>query len=272
MKVSVICPVYNAAATIESFLQSIDRQMPGEVEVVLVDDHGEDDSIATARRFVGTHPMVNKVVFVDGGENRGPGGARNLGLAAATGEYVAFVDDDDWIDDDFLRLLTDAADACQADIACGSISLDYPDGRSVVRHNPSVPADGNFTGKAKRRFLRRYKSYFTTFVYRRRFLMENALSFPSTRSAEDSCFLTCCLLAAGRIAEAQGAVYHYVMTPHSVSRRRDPARWRNRLRSWRTVLRFAREKGLYKPYRTILLWLYLKKGWLMALRDFLKKR
>ena len=270
MKVSVVCPVYNAAATIEFFLQSIDKQLPGDVEIVLVDDHGQDDSIQLARHYIDAHPMANKVVIIDGEVNRGPGGARNLGISAATGEYVAFIDSDDWIAPCFLQLLTEAADANYAEVACGSISLDYPDGRSVIRHNPSVPADGNFTGKAKRHFLNHYKSYFTTFIYRRSFLKENAINFPSTRSAEDSCFLTCCLLAACRIAQTDKAVYHYVMTPHSVSRRHDSTRWRNRLHSWRTVLCFARAKGLYSPYRTILLWLYLKKGWLLALRDIVQ--
>lgn len=268
MKVSVVCPVYNAASTIESFLQSINMQLPGDVEVILIDDHGQDDSIERAKRFMDVHPMANKVVIIDGEKNRGPGGARNLGIDAATGEYVAFIDSDDWADADFLHLLTEAADANCADLACGSISLDYPDGRSVRHHNPSVPTDGLFKGKAKLQFLKHYKSYFTTFVYRRQFLIENDIRFPSTRCAEDSCFLACCLLAAERIAQADEAVYHYVMTPHSVSHQRNPARWRNRIRSWRAVLRFARTKGLYKPYRTILLWLYLKKGWLLALRDF----
>lgn len=269
MIVSVICPVFNAAATIESFLQSIDAQSDGDVEVLLIDDHGQDDSMERARRYVREHPMSCKVVFIDGGENRGPGGARNIGIDAATGRYVAFVDSDDWVGEDFLRLLTEAAEAARADMAGGSISFDYPDGHSVVRHNPRVPADGLFTGRAKRQFLRRYKSYFTTFVYRRQFLLDHAVRFPSTRCAEDSCFLACCLLSAECIAEAPDAVYHYVMTPQSVSRRRDPGRWRARLRSWRAVLRYARAAGLYKPYRSILIGLYLKKGLLLAMRDVL---
>lgn len=269
MIVSVICPVFNAAATIESFLQSIDAQCDGDVEVLLIDDHGQDDSMDRARRYVREHPMSCKVVFIDGGENRGPGGARNIGIDAATGRYVVFVDSDDWVGEGFLRLLTEAADAARADMAGGSISFDHPDGRSARRHNPPVPADGLFTGEAKRRFMRRYKSYFTTFVYRRQFLHDHAIRFPATRSAEDSCFLACCLLTAERIAEAPDAVYHYVMTPQSVSRRRDTTRWRNRLRSWHTVLSYARAAGLYRPYRATLVGLYLKKGLLLALRDML---
>jgi len=269
--VSVICPVFNASATIESFLLSMEKQLYGEIEVVLVDDGGQDDAMERAHRLVASRPLAMRVVFAGDGVNRGPGAARNIGMAAATGDYVAFVDSDDWVSDDFLLRLTEAAEVSEADMACGSISLDYPDGHSDVRHNPSVDATTPFTGKAKKRFLLHYKSYFTTYVYRRTFLTEHALAFPPTRSAEDSCFLTCCLLAAERMAQAPDAVYHYVISTSSVSHRRDAARWRNRLASWRTVLRYARRQGLYKPYWGVLRWLYLKKGWLMALRDIVKK-
>ena len=99
--------------------------------------------------------------------------------------------------------------------------------------------------------------------------IENGIRFPDTRSAEDSCFLTCSLLAARRIAGDDGAIYHYAIHPASTSQRKDPARYRNRLASFRALVAFAQAKGLYKPYRGTLRLLVLKKGCLLAAKDYL---
>lgn len=266
-KVSVICPVYNAAACIEQFLSSMAAQTLSDVEIVLVDDHGSDKSMDVARRCTTAQSL--DVVFVDGAYNRGPGGARNLGIAAASGEYIAFIDSDDVVSSDFLERLYHAAINGKAELACGSISFDAPDGQSILKGNPKVE-DGIFTGKAKRRFLRRYKSYFTTFLYRRDFLLESDITFPPTHSAEDSCFLLCALLSAKRMAQDEAAIYHYLLSDQSVSRKKDRQRWKNRIRSFRQVRTFAREKGFYSKYRCIIEWLILKKGWLLAIKDLIK--
>lgn len=265
-KVSIICPVYNASSCIERFLSSVAAQTLADVETVLVDDHGSDDSMDVARRFVEQHGL--DVVFVDGEYNRGPGGARNVGIAAATGEFVAFIDSDDVVSPDFLERLYHAAVSADAELTCGSISLDTPDGKSALKGNPRVEETA-FTGKAKRRFLRRYKSYFTTFLYRRTFLIDNAISFPPTHSAEDSCFLLCSLLSAERLAQDEAAVYHYLLSSQSVSRKKDRSRWKNRVRSFRQVRIYARQKGLYREYRCIIEWLIFKKGWMLAFKDLL---
>lgn len=264
--VSVICPVYNAASCIERFLASMAAQTLADVEIVLVDDHGSDDSMDVARRFASAHDL--EVVFVDGEYNRGPGGARNLGIAAASGEYVAFIDSDDVVSPDFLERLYRAAVSEKAPLACGSISFDAPDGQSTLKSNPKVEGSV-FTGKAKRSFLRQYKSYFTTFLYLRTFLIDNGITFPPTHSAEDSCFLLCSLLSADKLAQDEAAVYHYLLSDQSVSRKKDRKRWKNRIRSFRQVRAFAREKGLYREYRCIIEWLIFKKGWLLALKDLL---
>lgn len=265
-KVSVICPVYNAAGCIGRFLSSMAAQTLDDVEVVLVDDHGADDSMDVARKV--SQELGLYTVFVDGGCNRGPGGARNIGVAAATSRYVAFVDSDDTVAPDFLQRLYEAAERTDAELACGSISFDAPDGTSTLRTNPQVEGT-SFTGGAKRHFLRHYKSYFTTFLYRRSFLLESNITFPPTHSAEDSCFLLCALLAAQRMAQDEAAVYHYLLSPQSVSRKKDPLRWKNRLSSFRRVRTYARQHALYRPYWGILEWLIFKKGALLAVKDLL---
>lgn len=266
-KVSVIIPVYKAKETITACLDSVLAQSLDGMEVVLVDDHGGDGTIEAARDYAAAHSGPVCFRFTETEANSGPGIARNAGIAAATGDFVAFLDADDTLSSDFCRSLYEAAVAADADMAFGHISFDLPDGTSTVKYNPAV-TDGPFEGPAKRAYLRKFKSYFTTYLYRRTLLMDNDIRFPDTHSAEDSCFLICSLLCARRIASAPEACYHYALQPGSVSQRRDPDRWRNRLASFRAVNAFARAHGLYRPYRSTLRLLTLKKGWLLAGRDF----
>ncbi|MCR5709024.1 MAG: glycosyltransferase [Bacteroidales bacterium] len=267
-RISIIIPVWNARKGIVRCIDSVIAQSTDDLEAVLVDDHGSDDSVALARARVEDYHGPKVFRFVETPVNGGPGAARNYGIGQAAGDYVCFLDSDDTLDPDFCGLLLGAADAADADIAFGHISFDHPDGRSVARYNPPVDA-GEFKGAAKRRYLLRFTSYFTTYIYRRKMLSDNNIVFPGTRSAEDSCFLICSLLCSGRIASAPRACYHYHLDDASISRRRDPARWRQRLASFRALRRFASARGIYRDYRGTLRLLIFKKGWLLAAKDFL---
>lgn len=266
--VSLIIPVYNAGAHIEACLDSVLAQTLDDLEIILVDDHGTDDSMDRARRKVAEYTGPKQFRFTATEANTGPGAARNCGIEAAAGEYLAFLDSDDTLEPGFCQRLWEAARSADADLAVGSIVFDEPDGTVTVRHNPPVEA-GPFEGAAKKRYLRRFKAYFTTYLYRRSLLFEGGIRFPGTRSAEDSCFLICALLAARRIAPADEARYHYRIAPASISRKPDPGRWQQRLASLRAMEAFARDKGLYPRYRGTVRLLVLKKGWMMAAKDYL---
>lgn len=262
MKVSVIIPVYNAEGKITLCLESLRLQTIDGLELVLVDDHGSDNSMQVARDYAGAHPEMH-FVFVDNGKNLGPGAARNNGLAHASGQFVAFVDSDDWVSPDFCQTLFDAAQSNQAQMAYCHVSFDYPDGSNENKYNPIVP-NGQFDRKS---FLRKYKSYFCTFIYERQFLIDFEITFPATHSAEDSCFLLCALLSCQRMASVDKAMYHYMIEPTSVSQKKDPQRWKNRLHSFNAVRRYTKAHGLYKDNWLLIEWLCFKKGFLLALYD-----
>lgn len=267
--ISVIVPVYKSRDTITSCLESLCDQSMEEVEIVIVDDHGDDDSIWLARTFVEAYRGPKSFVFTRTERNTGPGEARNIGIQTAGGEYIAFVDSDDFVDKDFCLSLYRAAKQADADLAYCHLSFDYPGGRSTVCRNPMVGGNA-FEGERKRRYLLRYKSFFTSYIYKRSFLLDNGICFPCTHSAEDSCFLGCCLLSAKRIAAVDSPLYHYLIYPRSVSRKRDRDRFRNRLASFRHLRSYAREKGIWRQYATAIRIISWKKGYLLAARDFVK--
>ena len=183
----------------------------------------------------------------------------------AGGEYVAFLDSDDLLEPNFCERLYSAAVACDADLAYCHILAVKSSGRTVWR-NPAVDS-GDFSGGKRLYFLKNYKSYFTSFIYRREMLTREGIVFPATRSAEDSCFLTSALLCASRIAFADEPLYRYQLRSDSLSFGRLDDRYMQRMASFDALLDFARGKGLYDSDKEILDYIYIKKASFGALRN-----
>ena len=111
--ISVIIPVYNKEKTIEKCVDSVLRQQHPNIEIILVDDGSQDSSYELCVRLSNTHSNVTVLHQ----ENKGVSAARNIGLKYATGEYISFVDSDDWIHESMLSILLENTDE-QTDICC----------------------------------------------------------------------------------------------------------------------------------------------------------
>ena len=265
--VSIIIPVYNAGPYIEACMASLVAQTLDDIEVLLVDDHGRDDSMERARRFVEAHPSGKTFRFLTTPHNMGPGPARNVGIEAAQGEYVAFVDSDDVVEPGFCELLYREAKQYDADLTYCQAQLVKRD-EALPMSNPLVK-NGPFDGEQRRFFLTHYTTLFVSFLYRRSLLNEYGIRFPSTRSAEDSYFLTCSLLAATRIACVDKSLYHYLVHDESLSEVRNPKRYQDKIQSFDLLMQFAREKGLYEPDKAVLDYIYLKKAYLLGIFTYI---
>lgn len=90
--VSVIMPCWNSASFLEESVRSVEGQTLSDFELIIIDDCSTDDSYEIAKRLAGSDPRI-KVYST--GSNKGPAGARNLGIKNATGKYIAFLDSDD---------------------------------------------------------------------------------------------------------------------------------------------------------------------------------
>lgn len=99
-KVSVIVPVYNAEAFLKECIDSILSQSYSAMELILIDNHSQDGSLAICREY---EKKCDNVICVALPENGGPSAARNYGMKIATGEYIGFCDSDDYIKTDMYR-------------------------------------------------------------------------------------------------------------------------------------------------------------------------
>lgn len=103
IKVSIIIPVYNVASYIEECLRSVDIQTYKDIEVIIVDDCGTDNSMELAVRFVESSARKELYTIVGHECNKGLSAARNTGILEATGNYLYFLDSDDWIEPDCIE-------------------------------------------------------------------------------------------------------------------------------------------------------------------------
>jgi len=269
-KLSIIVPVFEARDYIVTCLDSIIFQTMKDMEVILVDDHGNDGTIDLVRDYLEKYKGETTFRIVSTEANSGPGSARNLGISESEGQYIAFIDADDWIESNFCEKLCKAADSHKADIAFGSISLDHiQNGTCERKHNPSVRGAA-FTGGRKSRYLTHFTSYFTTYIYSRELLVSNGIKFPPTRSSEDSCFLTCALLAAERIASDSSVYYHYMLRNESLSLSLNDRRYIQKMESFATMISFAKEHNLYLPHKEEIDFIYLKKGFIVSALTLIK--
>ena len=121
-KISIIIPIYNVAEYITECLQSVMRQTyKGEIECILVDDCGKDKSISVAEQLISDYKGQIEFRILHHEHNRGLSAARNTGTDAATGDYIYYLDSDDYISDDCIEVLTQPLEVCEYDMVLGDI-------------------------------------------------------------------------------------------------------------------------------------------------------
>ena len=112
-KISVIVPAYNVEDYLENCLESISNQTHSNIEIIVVDDGSPDRSGEIAEEYKKKDTRLKVIHQMNGGLSA----ARNTGLESATGDFVCFIDSDDWIEPDYLELLYVGTQTYEADIS-----------------------------------------------------------------------------------------------------------------------------------------------------------
>lgn len=107
-QVSIIIPIYNVAHYVERCLLSVMKQSYHDIECLLIDDCGTDDSITISEKLIKNYSGSIQFRILHHQFNRGLSAARNTGILAAKGDYIFFLDSDDWISNDCIQKMVDA--------------------------------------------------------------------------------------------------------------------------------------------------------------------
>ncbi|QTX05261.1 glycosyltransferase family 2 protein [Agromyces archimandritae] len=228
--VSVIVPVYNVEAYLGSTIDSVTGQTLRDLEIILVDDGSTDGSRRVAARKAFADARIRRFRQ----ENAGPGPARELGIAHARGEYLAFLDSDDVLPPRALELLVGAAREADADVAVGAFRRFSSTAVWVadwVGELHRVPRTGRLEQFPE--LLR--NNYPPGKVYRRAFWQGLGLHFRRGAIYEDQPLIALVMQAANRIAVVPDIVYDYRARDDrsSISQRPEDLRdLRDRVLAW----------------------------------------
>lgn len=200
-KISVIIPVFNVEKFIDATLKSIRNQSLENIEIICVDD-GSTDS--TYERVINTAQYDDRFLIYTQ-ENQGSGIARNYALQNASGEYVAFMDGDDFYpDEQTLEYLYNKMQYTDCKI-CGGSCTAYVDGELI-----EVPEYYLFQEEREWDYKEYQLAYgYTRYIYEREFLIENKICFPSYRRFQDPPFFVKAMIAAGKFYAFERTVYVY---------------------------------------------------------------
>ncbi len=222
MKVSVIMPVFNASGTLAGSLESIRRQTFRDFELIFVDDGCSDGSVEILEAFAATADFPCHIVSQE--RNQGVAASRNRGLAAACGEYVAFVDADDRIEPRALETAVQALGTSESpvDILGWDWTLGFEkSGRYMRQKDYKTPLQAlkNLTGGTMRWNL-------WLFLVRRGLLMENDIRFiDGANMGEDMMLMLKAFACSQKVSQIHEPLYRYnAASPTSLSRQFSPER------------------------------------------------
>lgn len=205
-KVSVIVPVYNVEDYVEKCLESLVNQTLKDIEIIVVNDGSTDSSLEKIEKFTKND---NRIIVINQ-KNQGQGCARNIGIDLVKGEYVGFVDSDDYVDLDFYEKLYNAAKNNNADISATSILKHKNYKKFNLRYKKVLKATKtqdkiNLSLDKKHRFF-----YVWNRLYNTQFLKRERLTFQVGVYYEDVIFSAKAILAANMIICIPNTYYHYI--------------------------------------------------------------
>ena len=237
--ISLIIPVYNVEKYLARCLDSVINQTFKDLEIICIDDGSTDNSSDILQNYA----LKDERIVVIRQANAGLSAVRNVGISRAKGEYICFIDSDDWIDFDFCEKLYNSAEKHSADIAVAGI----------IRVN----------GRRKKYFLRFEKetvsrnlqekfelcnvperSYVWNKLYRLDKLRESRLKFLEGRVFEDIIFTPQVLYSLDRLVTVPGTFYYYRKNPNSIVMTKTDSNKKDRAFSFEEAEKFLKNHNI----------------------------
>ena len=227
IKVSVIVPVYNVEKYLRQCLDSLVNQTLKDIEIICINDGSTDDSLKVLQEYASEH--LNVVVIDQ--ENQGVSIARNNGINKAQGDYICFVDPDDWVEPDMFKILYEKAVKTGVDI----VECDY---KMVFENSTKIKNRTLFgslhtwkkfpiaCGKifdwkyVKTQVFNGLRCMVWNRLYKRSLIFDNNLTFPDGK-CEDYPFSLDAVLSAKSIVYCHKTLYNYLIRFGSLSIRED---------------------------------------------------
>lgn len=228
IKISVIIPIYNVEKYIKQCLESVINQTLADIEIICIDDGSTDNSLQILEEYA----RVDKRFKVISQKNEGQGIARNKGIEIAKGEYIIFLDSDDWLEINALEFLYKEAKTKNMQV----VQFDYINHDEYSKKSKYITFANEIENKYKARLndgdtfnWKNYKEgclynldlHIWNRIYNLDFIKKNKISFAPTKNGEDHLFRNGILLCADKILYLNQYLYHYRTRKGSIVNTKD---------------------------------------------------
>lgn len=246
-KVSVIVPIYNVENYIEKCLETLVNQTLEDIEIILVNDGSKDNSEVIAKRFLKNYP--EKIVYLEK-ENGGLSDARNYGIPYAKGEYVAFLDSDDYVEKDMYEKMYTLAKKENSDMVQCNFYWEY-----IEEQKRKLGDLEEYQNKKEMIVKGRVEAW--NKLIRREVLENPDIRFPKGLRYEDVEFTYKLVPFINKVSFIKEPFVHYVQRGNSISNSQNE-RTGEIFDILDNVIKFYKEKNIYEEYKNELEYIYAK--------------
>ncbi len=244
--ISIIVPVYNVEKYLRQCLDSLAAQTFKDIEVLLINNASPDNSAVIIEEYIQKYPYF-KTFYLKGGA---AGGARNEGLKHAQGQYIIFVDSDDFVAPDMCQKLYDAAINNNADMAGAETYLVKEDGSCPTPNNsakePPFILDRQKDGRTNMLKTGGNLGCAWRKIFKTELINGNNLRFPENAPFEDVAFISTCFILANRYAQIRDLLWYYRYVPTSISNTKGEVAPKSFFNNFALMRALLKEKGLYQ--------------------------
>lgn len=209
VKFSIVTSMFNSFSLMSRYFDSLEKQSFKNFEVIIIDDCSTDDSFAELMKFTQSTSLPIQTYKTD--INSGPAVARNIGIEKASGEWITFIDNDDWVDNDFLLKINKIIETQK--VNC--IIYDYFTSNGITNNrNYSMYKVKNGIVDI-RDAIRRVRNHTFGKFYKAEFLSN--VRFPELRKCEDVGFVCLAISKCGSVYYYKEPLYYYLQRKDSLS-------------------------------------------------------
>ena len=244
-KVSVIVPVYNVEKYVEKCIKSLVDQTLQEIEIIAVDDGSKDDSKNIIDKYIKKYPDKVKYLYK---ENGGLSSARNFGIPYANGEYIAFLDSDDYVEPTMYEEMYNLAKKEDADMVECDFIWEYP---NKQKYDYGVVYNGKKEAIEKARVVAWNK------LIKREIIESEKIEFPFGLRYEDVEFFYKLVPSLNKISFMKKYFIHYVQRENSIANTQN-TKTKDIFKVLNNVIEFYKNKGYYEEYKEELEYTYLR--------------
>ncbi len=209
---TIITANYNGYHLMNKYFESLEKQSFKDFEIIIIDDCSTDDSYSKLLEYSKNSKTNIKILKTK--ENSGPGEARNIGIKNATGEYIAFVDNDDWLEYEALKDINKIISKNKYDCIIYDYIMDFGEKKII-----SSSMYGNFNGEIKKEDAIIYvRNHTACKFYKASIIKSNNIYYPNIRRHEDIAFVGKALVNCDSFYYFKKPLYHYVQYKNSLSK------------------------------------------------------